>query len=93
MRPRRHHQPSHAPRFALLSQHVYLLHTLVEEAEAALGPGARARLAGLIESFVATHEGAEPFTDDERAHLARLDAEPFEPADPEAVAALFARKS
>ena len=69
------------------------LHTLVDKAKAALGPEAQARLAGLIESFVATHEGAEPFTGDERAHLARLDAEPFDSADPEAVAALFARKA
>ena len=66
--------------------------SLVKNAEAALGPAAQARLAGLIESFAATHEGAETFTDNERAHLARLDAEPFEPADPEAIATLFARQ-
>lgn len=68
------------------------LHDLIADAEARLGTKDRDKLAALLESFLATHEGAEPFTGAERAHLARLDAEPFDPADPGEIAALFARR-
>jgi hypothetical protein len=68
------------------------LHDLINHAEANLGAADRDKLAALVESFLATHEGKEPFTEEERAHLARLDAEPFEPADAAEVAAFFARR-
>jgi hypothetical protein len=68
------------------------LHDLIDHAEANLGAADRDKLAVLLESFLATHEGEEPFSEEERAHLSRLDAEPFEPADPAEVAVFFARR-
>ena len=68
------------------------LHDLIDHAEARLGEADRDKLAALLEAFLATHEGEELFTEEERAHLARLDAEPFEPADPDEVVAFFARR-
>jgi len=43
-----------------------------------------------LEDFVALHDGAPHFTFEELDHLKRVDAEPFAPADPAEVAALFA---
>ncbi|MCB1340170.1 MAG: hypothetical protein KDK24_03705 [Pseudooceanicola sp.] len=68
------------------------LHRLIDRAESQLDPANRDRLAELVESFIATHQGSPDFTPDELAHLKRLDAEPFAPADPAEVAALFARR-
>tara|TARA_Y100001933_G_scaffold255289_1_gene298153 strand:+ start:3505 stop:3726 length:222 start_codon:yes stop_codon:yes gene_type:complete len=68
------------------------LHTLMARADANLDAPARAVLADIVEGFIATHAGAPDFTDDERAHLRRIDGEPFVAADREAVAALFARR-
>ena len=68
------------------------LHDLIENAEARLGAKDRDKLAALLESFLATHEGDEPFAEDERAHLARLDTEPFDAVDPAEIAAFFARR-
>ena len=68
------------------------LQTLMERAEESLGASERAALAEIVDSFIATHAGAPDFTEDERAYLRVIDAEPFTPADSEAVAALFARR-
>ena len=68
------------------------LHTLMERADSCLDAPSRATLAEIVDGFIATHAGAPDFTEEERAHLRRIDAEPFTPADPEAVAALFARR-
>ena len=68
------------------------LHTLMERADAQLDAPSRATLAEFVDGFIATHAGAPDFTEDERAHLRAIDAEPFVPADSEAVAALFARR-
>ena len=69
------------------------LHTLVAEAEAALTAEDQARLAELVEAFVATHQEGQDFSAEELADLARLDAGPTVPADPAEVAALFARRA
>jgi len=68
------------------------LQTLMERAEANLDAPSRATLAEIVDGFIATHAGMSDFTEDERAHLRRIDSEPFTPADPEAVTALFARR-
>jgi len=68
------------------------LQTLIERADASLDAPSRATLAEFVEGFIATHAGTPDFTEDERAHLRAIDAEPFTPADSEAVAALFARR-
>ncbi|MGR3619893.1 MAG: hypothetical protein ACU0AX_10390 [Roseovarius sp.] len=68
------------------------LQTLMERAEESLGASERATLAEIVDGFLATHAGAPDFTEEERAHLRRIDTEPFAPADREAVAALFARR-
>ncbi len=65
------------------------LHDLIDHAEASLGPADRDKLATLLESFLAAHEGEEPFTEEERARLA---AEPGAPAKSAEVAAFFARR-
>ncbi|MGR3461488.1 MAG: hypothetical protein ACU0C8_06935 [Roseovarius sp.] len=64
----------------------------MERAEESLGASERATLAEIVDGFLATHAGAPDFTEEERAHLRRIDTEPFAPADREAVAALFARR-
>lgn len=64
----------------------------MERAEASLDAPSRATLAEIVDGFIATHAGAPDFTENERAHLRRIDAEPFTPADSEAVADLFARR-
>ena len=69
------------------------LHHLLSEAEARLAPPDHVRLAEQVESFMATHNGPPDFNDDERAHLAHLDAEPFDPADPAEVTALLSRRA
>lgn len=68
------------------------LQTLMERADASLDAPSRATLAEFVEGFIATHAGAPDFTEDERAHLRAVDAEPFTPADSKAVATLFARR-
>ena len=65
---------------------------VLEDAERRLGASDQARLAELVETFVATHEGEGDFTPEELARLARIEAEPSDPADPAEVAALFARR-
>ncbi|MBS0563629.1 MAG: hypothetical protein JSR87_03855 [Proteobacteria bacterium] len=69
------------------------LHRLLTEAEAQLAPPDQARLAELVESFVATHTGPPDFDSEEYAHLALLDSEEFDPADPAEVAALLSRRA
>jgi hypothetical protein len=67
------------------------LRALIDDAEARLSPGDRDRLADLVGAYVETHATPD-FTPDERAHLDALDRAPFDPAPPEAVAALVARR-
>jgi hypothetical protein len=67
------------------------LRALIDDAEARLSPADRERLADLVGAYVATHAD-ESFTPEERAQLEALDREPFDPAPPETVAALFARR-
>jgi hypothetical protein len=67
------------------------LRALIDDAEERLSPADRERLADLVRSYVETH-AADAFTPDERAHLEALDAEPFDPAPPEAVALLFSKR-
>jgi len=68
------------------------LTTLLERAETCLDAPARAALAEIVDAFIATHQGAPDFTGSEIAHLRHIESEPFVPADPQAVAALFARR-
>ena len=68
------------------------LQSLIRDAEMRLATPDQTRLAELVEAFVTTHEDPAPFTPEERAHLALIDAEPFDPADPDAVAAIFGRR-
>ena len=68
------------------------LRDLIIAAESRLDDPTRERLAALVESFLDTHDGSDHFTASERVHLRALDAEPFDPADPAEVAALFARR-
>lgn len=68
------------------------LHALIQTAESRLNAADQAQLAEIVEDFVALREGAPDFTAEERDHLKRLEAEPFTPADPAEVAALFARR-
>lgn len=68
------------------------LHTLILDAETNLDLPDQERLAQLVEAFVTTHQDPTPFSPEERAHLALIDAEPFDPADPAAVAATFGRR-
>jgi hypothetical protein len=67
------------------------LRALIDDAEARLSPADRERLADLVGAYVETHTSGD-FTPEERAHLESLDREPFDPAPPEMVAALFARR-
>jgi hypothetical protein len=67
------------------------LRALIDDAEARLSAADRERLADLVGAYVETH-AAGSFTPEERAHLETLDREPFDPAPPETVAALFARR-
>ena len=67
------------------------LHTLIAEAETRLAAGDQERLAALVEAFVSTHEASDDFSPEERRHLAMLDDESFEPADPAEVSAVFTR--
>ena len=69
------------------------LHTLIADAEARLDDPSRDKLAALIEAFLATHDGTDHFTAAERDRLHAMDVEPFDPADPAEVAALFARRA
>ncbi|NCQ25180.1 MAG: hypothetical protein GW798_12185 [Roseovarius sp.] len=68
------------------------LQNLMERAETCLDAPSRATLAEIVDGFIATHTGPQDFTPQELAHLRRIDAEPFVPADAEKVAALFARR-
>ncbi len=68
------------------------LHSLILDAETHLDAPDQDRLAELVEAFVTTHQDPAPFTPEERAHLTLIDAEPFDPADPDAVASTFGRR-
>lgn len=68
------------------------IRTLIDTAEARLPGPDQDDLADLLEEFVAARSAPADFTPDELARLRRIDAEPFVPADPAAVAALFARR-
>jgi hypothetical protein len=68
------------------------LQSLILDAETHLAAPDQERLAELVEAFVTTHQDPAPFTPEELAHLALIDAEPFDPADPAAVAAIFGRR-
>lgn len=69
------------------------LHHLLTEAETQLAPPDQARLAELVESFMATHTGPPDFDAEEYAHLMLLDSEAFDPADPADIAALLSRRA
>ena len=68
------------------------LNTLLERADICLDATSRATLAEIVDAFISTHQGTQDFTDAELAHLRDVESEPFVPADPQAVAALFARR-
>lgn len=68
------------------------LQSLILDAETRLAAPDQTRLAEIVEAFVTAHEDPAPFTPEERAHLALIDAEPFDPADPDAVAATFGQR-
>ena len=65
---------------------------LITDVETRLDPAQRETLAAIVDTFLATHDGPPPFTATEHDHLTTLDREPFEMADPNDVAALFARR-
>lgn len=69
------------------------LKPLLTAAETRLAPADQDALADLLEAFLADRDDDPAFTDDERAHLQRIAAEPFDPAPPEEVAALFGRRA
>ena len=69
------------------------IRSLIDTAEARLPGPDQDDLADLMEDFVASRSAPIDFTPDEWAHLKRIDAEPFTPADPAVVAALFARRA
>lgn len=64
----------------------------MERADASFDAPSRATLAEIVDGFIATHACVPDFTEDERAHLRRINAEMFVPAESEAVAARFARR-
>lgn len=64
---------------------------LAIDAQARLDADAQAQLAEIIEAFVVNHTAEPDFTPEEMKHLRRVGEEPFEPADPAEVEALFAR--
>ncbi|MGQ0563729.1 MAG: hypothetical protein ACT4OK_01475 [Gemmobacter sp.] len=68
------------------------IRSLIDTAEARLPDRDQDDLADLLEEFVASRSAHAEFTTDEWAHLLRVDAEPFIPADPAEVAAVFARR-
>jgi hypothetical protein len=67
------------------------LHHLLAEAES-LPEAEQDLLADLVESFMASHAGSDLFTPEELEHIRRLESEPFVEADPDEVAAFFARR-
>ena len=67
------------------------LTTLLQSAEA-LNVADRSRLTELVEGFLATRQTPATFTPEEQAHIQSLDKAPFDPAEAEEVAALFARR-
>ncbi len=67
------------------------LRKAMAEAEARLDPVAQDELAHVIESFTLNRTAELELTEAEWELLRRVDAEPFEPADPAEVEALFAR--
>ena len=68
------------------------IRSLTAAAEARLPEPDQDDLANLMEEFVAGRSDPVAFTPEEWAHLRVVDAEPFVPADPGDVAALFARR-
>jgi hypothetical protein len=69
------------------------IRTLVAAAEAELSAPEQERLADLVQAFLDARGADGGFTDSELAHLRLVDREPFEAADPEAVAAYFGRRA
>jgi hypothetical protein len=65
------------------------LDTQIAEAGGLDDPAARLRLAHVIAAFLGAQGDNQGFTPEEMAHLRVIDAEPFRPADPAEVAALF----
>ena len=65
---------------------------LLAEAESRLPEPEQELLADIVETFLASREDPEPFTPEELDHIRRLESEPFVEADPEEVAAFFARR-
>jgi hypothetical protein len=68
------------------------LQDLIVEAEARLEPEAQERLAEVVESFIANWTAEFDFTPEEMARLRKIDAEPFEAADPAEVEAFFRQR-
>jgi hypothetical protein len=69
------------------------IRSLIDAAEARLPEPDQDDLANLVEEFVASRSEPLNFTPEEMAHLRMVDAEPFVPADADAVAALFSRRA
>ena len=69
------------------------IRSLTAAAEAQLLGPDQDDLADLMEEFVAGRSAPVTFTPQEWAHLRVIEAEPFFPADPGDVAALFARRA
>ena len=67
------------------------LKPLLAAAESRLAPADQDALADLLEAFLADRDDDPAFTDEERAHLQQIAAEPFVEADPAQIAALFNR--
>ncbi len=67
------------------------LKTLLTEAEERLGAPDQARLADLVQAFVANHHGPADFDESELAHLVILDTEPFNSAHAVDMAVLLER--
>ena len=69
------------------------IRSLTAAAEARLPGPDQDDLADLMEEFVAARSAPVEFTENEWARLRLIDAEPFIPADPAAVAALFSKRT
>lgn len=68
------------------------LSDLIHAAETRLDLADQQRLADMVQGFVETHSGDPAFTESERAHLDLIAQEPFDPADPQDIASVFARR-
>lgn len=65
---------------------------LLNRAEQSLSVADQAELVAIIETFIDARDEVDDFTDEERAHLAMLDAEPFVEAPAARLAAVFGRR-